>query len=625
MQRLMRCGLAGLMAVLLAITDSSQALAQQLTVDIVNNSGKADSDVYLMLTGDNTAIVDTDKLIVNQPQTLAQIGNTFNATKISSARLVFSFYSSVPSNPAPEPNTYPVRFDKMEITYPGNPAACNLTAVDFFGIPFKLESLDANGVVLGTRTYYSSANTLRTQLQALVDPTQINNVKIMTTSPPDKIEVARIVSPSKTTATGAYAALQKYVDSVKGKPIAINGQFFGTPFSLYNMTGTFSATDSTITLTGKITTNNVAANATPLKVYGPKPPTNPGSGFNWQSMADAIYSNDGTYYLVNGTTETPHKVSDNDVYSAIYRDLLAGFALGYVNSVYPNNSNSSTWWAKLPFASARGGKDTYFNQYASAIQLNSDAYGFPFADTQKKVLLDLNQSKKLRITILPDDILDAPVITSIAPTNNSLTVNWNAVPGANGYQFTVRPPLEGTVINTGNVTSYTLTGLAPGTPYALSLKATNSMTMTSSEGRRTTAATTGTPVSITGDARWQFNVQLTGQFAAGETISMNGKVYPIPAGLNPAFLIAGSDNSGVQGVRNSQNNYVFTWKDKSGAIRFNSILYVKLGDYVPMNGQLTTVVQDSTRTFLFNNQHIPTYGNNNPWVMFLSIEPLQRQ
>ncbi len=117
------------------------------------------------------------------------------------------------------------------------------------------------------------------------------------------------------------------------------------------------------------------------------------------SLPRAIYTVDGPF-TVGGQ---PAHVSDNNVYSVIYRDLLSGFAAGYMGGRYGNGS--ANWVGKPPFAAARATSTPYttYNEYAAVIYKYSNAYGFSFSDTlPKKVQLPLDGAATLRITILPD-------------------------------------------------------------------------------------------------------------------------------------------------------------------------------------------------------------------------------
>ncbi len=151
--------------VLILLIAAAGPCSAQITVQIVNNSeNPADSGhpypVYLLLTGTS---IDATGISANSPTLLSSLtNNEFTLNSISAGRITFSYNGSVAENQQPLVSSH--RFDKVELTYPG---AANLTAVDFFGIPFKLETLDSSGHVLQKLTYYTSANSLAAQLEAL--------------------------------------------------------------------------------------------------------------------------------------------------------------------------------------------------------------------------------------------------------------------------------------------------------------------------------------------------------------------------------------------------------------------------------------------------------------------------
>ena len=601
------------------------ASAPQITVKIVNNSSVDLCNVYVLLTHDSSCGDESVSGIeFNTPTKLSSITNgEFRTTQLTSGRIIFSYYGPVDFDQ--NPNLPSVRFDKVELTYPG---AANLTAVDFFGIPFKLQSLDTNSNVLQTLAYYTSTHTLVPLLTALA-PSAVVQTTCPATPGCTAGSFARVLSPSVLSPTKIYyPSMQPYVDSVKGKTVTIAGTYEGhigpTP-NTYNYTGTFSQDDGSITLSGTMT----AGSPKTLKVDG-------------STLAAAIYTINGSYTVDN----ILHQVSDNDVYAAIYRDLVSGFGFGYVGGKYGPNSNA--WYGTTPYnppyACARSTNDGFFNQYASVIAANSDAYGFPFSDVNQPVQVGLNSGgtghvDTLQITILPDDMLDTPIITAASSTDNSITIGWPAISGATGYKVSVSPPLVANIIDAGTSTSITIHGLNPGTPYTVSVTAYKGAS--SSGAIPISITTTGSPTVVAVDANsvgWNFIPNFTGTFT-GHTITFNGCTQTLNNQLNPAINF-----SGIPGEMNAQNAYVFEWKDALGALVYSSVLYVNLnglesnsegaGPTCPYNptpppGTLNCnhtlcfgiINQNPTQTFMAANQLTPTYDQylHN---LYLSIAPV---
>jgi hypothetical protein len=582
---------------ILLITAAVTPCSAQINVQIVNNSAVydkksenylriPDEDVYLLLTGDNASATGITPNVSTQLSALTSSEFTLNS--ISSGRITFSFNGAVPANQQPLDSSD--RFDKVELTYTGLPGdAANLTAVDFFGIPFKLETLDGSGNVLQKLTYYTSANSLESKLEALAAPAALITTNGITGGP-----FARILSPSLS--PSSYSSMQSYVTSVAGKTVHINGTYVGpvgpSP-NTYSYSGTFGKSHSSITLSG-----TQSANPSPemLTIDG-------------STLASAIYTDNGAY-TVGGN---PAQVSDNDVYAAIYRDLVAGFDFGYVHGKYGNNS--AGWYGTTPYhppyACARTTHDGFYNKYAAIIAASSDAYGFPFSDRNQPVQVALNSAvATLRITLLPDNVLDAPIIQSTTPGAHSLKVKWASVSGATDYTVNVSPPIPAQTFDAGDSTSYRITSLNPGTPYTVSVTASNATS--TSEAIPVVVSTQHSVSPISGPVGWHFIAFFTGTFS-GDKITFNGETKTLPGSPNPSL----SWNS-VTGVPGQTNAYVFDWKDAKGRQIYKSILYVNL-DSSPSSG-LGDINEAASATFMAANQNLPTYDGTG-FNLYLSVAP----
>ncbi len=349
-----------------ALTAGSAEAA--IDVQIVNQTGRPDRSVYVMLSGGSSS---DGRLRDNTPVRLSDIGGRrFPLTTISAGRIFFSFGSSV--NNA-EPPAARIRYDKVELTYPG---VANLTAVDFFAIPFRLQTLNARGRVQRTLGYSAPTNTI---VKALLRIRGASRALIKTAGG----QFARVLSPQLSPTS--FPSFRPYVDSLAGRRVVVRGAFFGTPFQTFTYAGTFTSNGS-ITLTGTIApSGGRPAPGQALSVAGP-------------ALAPAVYTVDGPYEWGGAV----HHVSDNDVYAVIYRDLIAGFAWGYWDGRYGNDTDD--WTGKPPFAAARPGPARYatYNEYAAVIYRYSNAYGFSFSDTGPKQVQIALSAPTLRITILPD-------------------------------------------------------------------------------------------------------------------------------------------------------------------------------------------------------------------------------
>lgn len=345
------------------------AAGAALQVQIANDSGRPADRVWVMLDGGSSS---DGQLRDEVPVRLSAIARQrFALQNLAGGRIFFSFGSPVN---AAEPPLARVRYDKVELTYPG---VANLTAVDFFGIPFKLQALNGRGRQVGQLGWTAPTATIERALLMIPGAHRA----LVTAS---RGAFVRILSPQLRPAS--YPSFAPYVRSMAGRRVTVRGAFFGTPYQTFVYSGTF-ARNGTIALSGMITPR------------GGRPAAGQTLTVSGASLAPAIYTVDGPYTW-GGTT---HMVSDNDVYAAIYRDLIAGFAWGYWGGRYGNDS--ARWQGKPPFGAARRRAARYatYNEYAAVINRYSDAYGFSFSDTgPKKVQLPLNNAAALRITILPD-------------------------------------------------------------------------------------------------------------------------------------------------------------------------------------------------------------------------------
>jgi hypothetical protein len=187
-----------------------------------------------------------------------------------------------------------------------------------------------------------------------------------------------------------------------GLTITLQGAFFGNPFTTYKVSGTFAA-DGALTLTGTYTTYNGATPSAPIATQ-PLAVTGP-------DLIAGIYPGTGRYTVGGGTPAV------NDMYEAMFTQLMSGFAWGYWGGRFGNNTLG---WCTSPdprgfcltgfdrpaFAAARTSPAPFapaFNEYANVIYAQTGAYGFSYADTGKATpLLPLNDATALRISIVAD-------------------------------------------------------------------------------------------------------------------------------------------------------------------------------------------------------------------------------
>jgi len=602
-----------------------------LEVEIVNNSTYGANDVYV--TAVNFSSND-GKLPDMKSKPLSGISNNiFHLTTASSARLAFSYGAGLPSNQSDFPlasNARP-RYDKMEITYASGQGVANLTSVDFVAIPMKLETFDSSGKLLDTRTFFKNINTLRTALKAVAPKAdRVNDSDFM-----------RFISPktslaSFSTVQDAYATFDQMIKYGRdnSKSVTIDGLFYGnsalaSPYdepANYSYSGTFNNDAGSLTLTGSVTTIDGSHTYSGSVVI---PYTTSSSG----DLSEAIYSGEISYFNVTGDPNKPS--TNNDAYTAVFRDLVTGFDSGYVFGNY--GDNSSGWWGKPAYAAARPKPEpaglqgaNVYDVYSEIITNNSQSYSYSFSDVGNDVQIPLTTNvQKLRITLLADDFLNAPTLKEPSCTKDQITVSWDRVSGASDYQLTIFPkPTSGSATAIVSGSSHTFAHLISGTPYQVTVVARKKQGKTVSEISPPAAlscTTTGATTPVTGT----YNVYPTFFFLPGSAgyISFNGSAdikldstqagQPSQTFAPGAPKIPASYNAAIG--NEGENVFVVTWKDLSKKVIFESSLVVSIDGQAP--GQ--TGFANITSAYLVSNQTGVTIQSGAPWNLSVSIQPIE--
>ncbi len=367
-------------------------------VEIVNGSGRSPQSVYLTLHDGSSS---DGQLVNDVPKALSEVRESrFSIASIEAGRLFVSYGS--PVGPA-EPPQAPTRYDKIEFT---NPGVANLTSVDFFAIPFELQALDGSGAQIGESLgFRCNTSTVLSRLRALAPSAEVSSAG----------QFVRLLSPQLS--PSSYASMAPYVQSMVGQEIQIVDTFESEPKVGIHYHGKFEA-DGSITLSGTFETPPGAApvEGEPVRISGVSLPT-------------AIYTGN-TPFEVGGKKA---EVGENNKYSVIYRDLVAGFALGYWGGRYGNSS--ADWLGKPDFAAARASAAPYatYSEYAAIIGEYSNAYAYSFNDVgPTPVAIPLNESiATLRLTIDPDQGPNTPgCLGSSTPLAGPLTPSLPPPSGA---------------------------------------------------------------------------------------------------------------------------------------------------------------------------------------------------
>jgi hypothetical protein len=372
-----------------------------LTVTVLNKSGRT---AYVRFTGNPLTVDKNNVSVLNGKST------DFSLTSVKSGRIYISYdkalSSDAPDGANPADADYKTRFDKVELTY-GDGGKANLTAVDFYSIPMILDtSIQGTTIEHLTLAENQTGKKIEAALTGILSDPPSAVIKGGTSG----TEIVRILSPVKS--PGAYDGFDAYLSTLNQSTLTIAGVFYGTPSRSYHFTGSFSADAITLSEGG----HTITIPMTSL-MYSKTDLIN----------HNGIYTCNGAY-TVDG--EMRH-VADNDIYSAVYRDLVTGFNLGFVK---PGANDSTTWWTGAPF------QGTSYNKYAKIIaEIYPGAYGFPFTDRYNHILADLGgRIDRLTITLLDDTTSPPPYNPSgnKNPQTGVVTFNMSIVTPDDSFNTT---------------------------------------------------------------------------------------------------------------------------------------------------------------------------------------------
>ncbi len=223
----------------------------------------------------------------------------------------------------------------------------------------------------------------------------------------------------------------------------------------------------------------------------------------------------------------------NSIYGWIQADVLAALNFGYMqgqaDATYFNGAQgqSSVWYGlpptQYPFGAARAplpdnGNDGLYNPWAALIYNNSDAYGFAFSDRKGRPSPDISFpiGGTLRLWILPDVRLDAPLAQVVATGQHSVTLAWPRVANAGHYVVTygpatarktqrVRQPAAGI-----DTIAARVSGLASGSPYNFTVRTIGRTGTRQSTDMSVQATTKGVqPKAAAGNLKFNFSLNWT--------------------------------------------------------------------------------------------------------------------
>ncbi len=628
--------------VLAALALPLPAQSQSIVVQVVNDSGLPDNQVYLLLGGkdikvgsttykfDVSGVASVNMGLANPPPTTGtpltcggqnpppncttpiqpvsglKVGSpytgatglqvySFTMTTVGSGVLYLSYDAGVtyPAAPTVAAN---YRFQPLEFTYSANPAVSSngdLTSIDFYGIPLELTTYGADDPALGHPqdrvSYYTSTPTLLQAFNA-VNPALQNamvgkscdasggnckRVPFVPGTTPYR-DFLRVLGPNQLAAAGTsplpvpmppgaakpwpYPTFAAYLDAlananytfVESDNAVISAYTFNYTGTITKMSATTKASclDPALAADGwlvKLTGTTTAGS--PLfsnaDICIPLPRTDAGNGSadffiygatqNCESLGIATTAGGTTTrYTCHDAKPDEVKPLTNSVYGWIQADVLAALNFGYMQGVADDGNgvgHSATWYnlppVQYPFGLARRTNDGRYNLWAALMYNHSDAYGFAFSDRKGRPSPDIAfpVGGTLRVWILPDRRLDAPLVTASnapgcpTPTTCQIALSWPTVANADHYTVTWSPPYattSATVAQSQQATvTYTVGSLTSGTPYTFTVRAYNADGSQSSFEVPVSSHTPGSPPPITtGNAQAQIGFSWTPPNAA---------------------------------------------------------------------------------------------------------------
>jgi hypothetical protein len=459
---LRRAALALLSVVFAGAVPEAMA-APPLLVTFQNNSGFANSDVYIGFVGGNTLaatnVATGAPLALSAYQsehwyTLDTLPQGIDLSGFSGRIYVgygapWSFlragYEPPPSD-ATDPN-YLKRFDKVEITYFGQSAdVANTTSIDYFSIPIALNVYHGglHGTLEGS-VNGSATNVIVGALGAVSAPANAAVVKDLSSN------FVRVIGPTKYPPppglpASPYDDFDAYLTYLRttyapayGNVATIKGNFAGvgdhpttapTMPQTYDFTATIdSQNDITLTGSGSVVGGphqlvlQHAAIVAPTGIYGANPafsldgapPTNPGNDL-WGWLIGDLFA--GINIGAVGSTVPQSQVDQAVLFGQRSLSVATLFApvfpLRVRGSAGPApvvGQMDSQDWFKFSLGSMfdvlQPGHRNYYNQYAAALTPISQAYGFAYSDRFAHVVAPLNPTAPqfvdtLQIVLLPE-------------------------------------------------------------------------------------------------------------------------------------------------------------------------------------------------------------------------------
>jgi len=385
------------------VNKNSQVTTPYVTFVQANDPGGLIGPALTATGGNSQALTNGTSYSISSLNNTISMGPTnWNGhLYISDAALVLPVSSAgCPTDPAYTDTTNTTRFQNLE--FAGSPTSANvdITYINWYSLPLEMESTSQQSSGGHSRGRPKSSGALSSLSKKLAGLTNDNPITVVKNAN----QIVRVISPNAGTPSWLplYPSFSKYLNHIfiDSMPPLLQNTYNGiqSPPSPNFQQQTYTVSDlaynglalnigGTTSVLGNftMTTNNMIVSDFSSVIY----------------MAVMNYA-----WTWSGGSNPNGNTGDNDVFSAISRDLMAGFAFGFIVSTQYGSQPSSAWQAapanKL-FSTIQPAHP-YYNPWANGIYTCfSDVYSFPFNDylTGSAPELAVNNGDTLTVTLLP--------------------------------------------------------------------------------------------------------------------------------------------------------------------------------------------------------------------------------
>lgn len=370
--------------------------------EVVNNTTQLVGPALAAVGGNGTALKNGVSYSLTDIKDTISMGPTDwqGHLYISDSALTLPTSGGLPVDPAYTVTTDTARYQMLEFAGSPTQASTDITYINWYSIPLQMESTSSQTSGGNTRGVPKSQAALSAMLTTLAGLTCSNPVTVVTNS---SNQIVRVISPNAGNPSWLplYPSFKDYlakvfIDSTEATLLKNTYDGIANPPSPDFEPQEYQSSSVTYdckTLTIKGTTT----------VLG---------DFTMTSAMDSDTFNSVIYLAVMNYTwsygsksKSNGNTGDNNVFSAISRDLMAGFAYGFIGSKQFGSQPSSAWMgaSDTEIFNAIQPKHPYYNPWANAINICfSDVYTFPFNDflTGYAPELVTNDGDTLTVTLL---------------------------------------------------------------------------------------------------------------------------------------------------------------------------------------------------------------------------------